>query len=61
MENGKKNERKKGRRLRRVRRGLRMMIIRNVDETNLESSLSSSTFTLEGPVPRPRWWHCPYL
>ena len=33
-----------------------MMVISNVDERNLESSLSSSTSTLEGPVPRPRWW-----
>ena len=55
MENGKKNEREKGRRMRRVRRGVKMMGISNVDETNLESSLSSSTSILKGPVPRPRW------
>ena len=42
--------------MRRVRRGMRMMGISNVDETDLESSLSSSTSILEGPVARPRWW-----
>ena len=52
---GRKIRKKKGRRMRRVRRGVRMMGISNVGETNLESSLSTSTSILEGPVPRPRW------
>ena len=34
---------------------VKMMRISNVDETNLETSLSFSTSILEGPVPRPRW------
>ena len=46
---------KKGRKMRRVRRGVRMMGISNVVETNLEPSLSSFTSILEGPVPRARW------
>jgi hypothetical protein len=52
---GRKIREKKGRRMRSVRRWVRLMGIRNVDETNLESFLSSSTSILEGPVPRPRW------
>ena len=53
---GRAGTERKGMRVRKVRRGLRMMGISNVDKNNLESSLSSSTSTLEGPVPRPRWW-----
>ena len=48
MENGKKNERENRQRMRRVRIGLRMNGKGNVDETNLESFLSSSTSILEG-------------